>query len=434
MKQNKAVSFPLLAGHIVECFDNTLYGFFAVMLAPVFFPAHDAGTQLLASYGAFAAGYLARPFGAIVFGFLGDKKGRKLPLVYAIGLVGIPTLTIGLNPGYSSIGYAAPALLIICRLLQGFFMGGEFTGANLFISESQNQRVLGTQTGILISSGVFGAVAATGLGALFTMELMPSWAWRIPFIFGGITALFVFFLRYKLEETPEFQKVKHRKSILDFPWKILVEKYKLKLVLACLIAGLTIAPLYLTTIYGNKLFREIGYSTSESMLLNLAAMVFNGIIIIYSGRLADIIGFQKQMFFGASTTALIAFPAFFLIAGGEMHILNVYLFISTLVASGCIINGCAMPYIASLFPTNCRYSGVAVSVTTGQALFGGTTPLVASYLTDLWGTNLAPAVWLFTIAVITGLGIWLNRKNTSKLISAPIYNFKPKKVNFKIAA
>ena len=121
-----SLSWALIGGHALECFDNTLYGFFAVLLAPLFFPASSSAGQILASYGAFSAGFVARPLGAIIFGSLGDKIGRKTPLLYSLGLVGIPTIGIGLLPSYETIGVLSPILLIIFRLSQGLFMGGEY--------------------------------------------------------------------------------------------------------------------------------------------------------------------------------------------------------------------------------------------------------------------------------------------------------------------
>ena len=162
------LGWSLIGGHVLECFDNTLYGFFAVMLAPIFFPSESKSAALLASYGAFAAGFLARPLGAMVFGIIGDKFGRRTPLLWTMVFVGIPTAIIGFIPSYNTVGLLAPILLLSCRLFQGFFMGGEFAGVNLYISENFSKKVVGHQTGFLISSGVYGAALATVLGAIVT--------------------------------------------------------------------------------------------------------------------------------------------------------------------------------------------------------------------------------------------------------------------------
>jgi len=399
MSQKKSINKPLLLGHIFECFDNTLYGFFAVILAPIFFPSTSYTASLMTSYGAFAAGFLARPLGAIVFGFYGDRVGRRKTLLWSMGLVGIPTFIIGIIPSYESIGILAPLVLIICRLTQGFFLGGEYAGVNLYLSENNFHKNLGTQTGILISAGVFGAVFTTIFGAIVTLESMPSWAWRVPFLFGGIGAIFICFYRLQLSETDLFQKEKDNNTLLKFPFSYLFKEHKADLLIACIISGLTIMPLYYSTIFGNRLFQELGYTHSESMFLNMIAMIFNGILIIYYGKLADKIGFSRHMLLGTSLTVFCAFPAFSLISIPSISIIHIYGFIGILVATGAVISGCAMPYIASFFPTKCRYSGVALSVTTGQAIFGGTAPLMASWLTDIFHSRFAPAFWLTFVAL-----------------------------------
>lgn len=395
----------LLLGHIFECFDNTIYGFFAVILAPIFFPSSSYASSLMASYGAFAAGFLARPLGAIVFGIYGDKMGRRKPLLYSMILVGIPTFIIGIIPTYESIGIIAPFVLITCRLAQGLFMGGEYAGVNLWLSENKFQKNLGEQTGILISSGVFGAVFATIFGAIMMLEKMPTWSWRVPFLFGGISAMFIFFYRLQLTETDSFQQEMENHNLVKFPLVYLLKEHKTDLIIACIISGLTIMPLYYSTIFGNRLFKELGFTNSESMFLNMVAMIFNGVLILYYGKISDKLGFSRQMLIGSLLTIPFTFLAFYLISYPTISSVYVYEFIGILVAVGAIINGCTMPYISSFFPTRCRYSGVALSVTTGQAIFGGTAPLVASWLTDMFHSRFAPSFWLAFVAGIAALCI-----------------------------
>ncbi|MBL0942679.1 MAG: MFS transporter, partial [Alphaproteobacteria bacterium] len=334
--------------------------------------------------------------------------------LWSLLIVGFPTIAIGLTPSYDSIGLWAPCILILCRLTQGFCMGAEYTGVNLYITENNSQKI-GKQTGILISSGVYGAVLATALGAFFAMGIMPKWAWRIPFVFGGICSLGIYFIRKNIQETNDFKESKNRKEISNFPWKHLLLKYKKAIFVSIIIAGLTTLPLYLSTIFGNRLFKEMGYSTSESILLNMAAMIFNAIIITYYGKLADRIGFHRHMILGTAITVLVGGPAFYLISTPTITIVQIYSFITILVSAGAIINGCAMPYIANLFPTHCRYSATSFSVTVGQALISGTTPLVASYLTDTFGSNMAPALWMIFIALLAMLSILFLGKEASSL-------------------
>ena len=400
-----SLSWALIGGHALECFDNTLYGFFAVLLAPLFFPASSSAGQILASYGAFSAGFVARPLGAIIFGSLGDKIGRKTPLLYSLGLVGIPTIGIGLLPSYETIGVLSPILLIIFRLSQGLFMGGEYSGVNIYLLEGPYRQILGRKTGFLIASGIIGALLATASGALVTMEIMPKYSWRIPFLLGGIFAFVICFYRKQIAETEDFIKDVVITRIKPTPWKEVFQNYKGNITVSCLVAGMMIMPLYLATIFANRLFKEIGYTQSQSMLLNMMAMFLDAIFVLYFGRLADKIGFKKQLIIGSLAAVLIAFPAFVCVLPAYINTFSIYAFIFLLTIPGCIVTGCAMPYIGCLFPTTCRYTGTAISVTIGHAIFGGTTPLIASFLTDYFGTKLAPAFWLVFFACLTAITI-----------------------------
>ena len=413
----KSSTFKSLTfGHIIECFDNTLYGFFAVLLAPIFFPNASHTTNILASYGAFAAGFLARPLGAIFFGLMGDRYGRRKPLLLSMMLVGIPTLIIGCLPSYSQIGIVAPIMLITCRLFQGFFMGGEFSGANIYITESFQNSCRGSYTGRLIASGIYGAVIATLIGALVTLKAMPDWCWRLPFISGGLMAFTLFYFRKNLPETDVFKKVVHHHQTLSTPLIILVKNYKLRICVASLIAGLTIVPLYCSTILGNKIFNKLGYSASASMLLNTIGMIIDAVLVLYCGKIADKVCFYRQMVVGICSTIIISIPAFYLIHGTHVTTFNVLLFIALLVGVGCIINGCGMPYIADYFPPHCRYSGMALSVTLGHAIFGGTTPLIGSYLIDVCNTNAAPMLWVISLSLLTLIGIIYVRKKSQLVV------------------
>lgn len=401
-KTTSRPQFLLLAGHIIECFDNTLYGFFAVKLAPLFFPTSSEKASLLASYGAFAAGFLARPLGAIFFGHLGDISGRRTALLYSMALVGIPTFMIGSLPSYETLGLLSPLLLLICRLAQGFLMGGEFTGANLYISENSTASHVGKGTGLLIFSGVMGAVFATLVGTIVTLDFMPSWSWRLPFLLGGVSAFLVYILRRKMTETLEFEQTKESRKFIKTPWKILLSHHKSDIIAGCFISGLTIVPLYCATILGTKIFKDLGYSSSQCMSLNTFGMVIDAFAILYFGYTADRIGFHRQMLIGTLCTAFVAFFAFSLVnsipsVGGILG------FIFLIVGVGCIINGCGMPYIASYFPVQCRFSGMALSVTLGHALFGGTTPLIGAYLMDYFHSRVAPAYWIIFVSVVTFL-------------------------------
>ena len=173
-------------GNAIVYYDMTLYGFFAVFLSPLFFPSDNLITSQLSSLGVLASGFLARPFGGLIFGHIGDRFGRKKALIIAILLITIPTTVIGILPTYALIGIFAPIILVLCKLLQGICTGGEYSGAAIFLSEHHRGENEGLAGSILPVSSILGAILGTSLGGLFLLPEMPIWAWRIPFLLGGI--------------------------------------------------------------------------------------------------------------------------------------------------------------------------------------------------------------------------------------------------------
>lgn len=388
----------LAFGHIIECFDNTLYGFFSILLAPIFFPSSDPFTQTLSTFGAFAAGYVTKPLGAILFGLLGDSTSRNLPLMLSIGLVGVPTLIIGFLPSYESIGIMAPIILIICRMMQGFFFGGEFAGINVYIYETFPKNELGKNTGILIASGVIGAILATLAGLVAVLQLLPTWSWRVPFIMGGLLA----FLSIKLRKTLEFlPSASSSSGNYIHSVQSLIKGYKKEMLFCFVLSGLTTIPLNLSTVYINKVYNDLGFSPSESMGLNGLTMIFNALFLIPCGRISDKIGFPKMIMRGCIANMVVAIPAFWLLTGTAVGIYQAVLFLFLMMASGTLVNGCAFPYMASFFPVSCRYSGLAISYTFGIALFSGTAPLIATVLTYTFGSEIAVSSYIIMMSAFT---------------------------------
>lgn len=408
-------NLSLWGGHIVECFDYSLYGFLAVMLAPIFFPPASSELQNVWSFAAFAIGFLSRPMGALLFGYIGDTMGRQIPIIWSMGFVSVPTIIIGLIPSYDSLGIAAPITLLICRIIQGICVGGEFAGVNVYNTENDDFSTLGSRTGILISVGVLGGVFATLSGVVFTSDSMPSWAWRIPFLMGGVMAIIVFYLRRQITETQDFIAAKSNNKISSNPWREIIAKYQYKLLLSGIIAGLTITPLYCVTVFANVIYKKLGYTHTEYLLFDTYALLLDALVIFLYGKLADKIGFHRQMLWGTFLTAAFVFPAFYLLSMPAVTTLHILSFISLLVIVGGVINGCALPYIARLFPISCRYSAVATSVTVGHALIGGSMPFISMYLQQYFDSLFAPAYWLFLVSLTAFVGIYFLKVADIKL-------------------
>lgn len=401
MKRNLII-FSTSAGHIIEYFDSYLYGYFAFMLAPIFFPSDDPTASLISSFGAFAAGFIMRPLGGIFFGHLGDRFGRKVAFLSSILLISVPTFGIGCLPSYDSIGITAPILLILFRLLQGVSLGGEYGGAAIFIREHVQKNGAGFAGSLLAAIGFVGALAGTFVAAAFTMDSMPPFAWRVPFFIGGFFGVLVYFLRRKLIETPAFQEIEKKGAILKVPI-FSVFKDHFKGVLSGVGIGMnTTIPYYLTVIYMNPQYKDkFSLTTSQIMMLSTSLMVLWVIVLPIAGYFSDKIGRTKLMAWSAVSTILVAFPLFYIMQ--EAQSATQFLTCQILI---CLTS---MPYVATcssvlpmLFPPAERYSGSAFSYSLGVAVFGGTAPLIVSWLVSQ-GLTFAPALYL----MFSGLCGWL---------------------------
>lgn len=393
MKKNLAVSVAMV-GHALEHYDITLYGFFAAMLAPLFFPSEHYIVSLIASWGAFALGFLMRPLGGLVFGHLGDIFGRKKSLLASILVASFPTLIIGFLPTYATIGLLAPLILMGCRLVQGFSVGGEYSGAAIFVSEHAGQNRPGFIGSFLCATGFGGALLGTLVGAFSTLSIMPDWGWRIPFIIGGIIGLGSYFLRRKLPETPDFKKEAKFIKEGSIP---LLEVYRKKPGNAfCVIAmgANGLIPLYLGSIYLNPiLIQDFGLSVASMMLVNGFFLFTWMILLPIFGHYADKIGLSTLMAISSFLTLVLAFPLFSLIAETR-SLIHIFAFQAVLSFLGAAFVSALPGFLPSLFSPLERYSGVAFNYTLGQALFGGTAPLIATSLVTWTGDPTAPAFYL----------------------------------------
>ena len=404
----KQLDLSIVAGHAVECFDATLYGFYAVWLAPYFFPPETP--QLLLSFGAFAAGFLVRPLGALCFGFLGDRFGRKKPLTLAMALVGIPTLIMGLIPSYHAIGIWSPILLYFCRAAQGFFYGAEFAGVSVYTYENyKDSGRAGRQTGLLLAAGYLGAVLATLSGVFLPINPLASQLWRAPFVVGGVAAFVVFFMRKCMKETPDFERARSEKTLVFSPTKELW-RYRREVLMALVVVGTNTVALYMVTVFGNQLFKKFGYSASQSMLLNMSTLVLYACMNALYGRWVDRFGARNFVLSGSLWIVGMAFPGFYVLTSYP-SLMGIYGFMLLMSIGNAMVVVASMLYISSFFPTHCRFSAVALSSTLGYALIGGSTPAVAHYLQSVTSCAVAPAFWLVaTSGMALVCIVWIEHK------------------------
>ena len=393
-----------VVGNMLEWYDFALFGFFARQIGAHFFPASDPTASLLAAYGTFAAGFLMRPIGGALFGWIGDRFGRKQALIWSVLAMAFPSFLIGVLPDVRSIGIAAPILLLLFRLLQGLAVGGEYMASAVFLVEGAEPG----RRGWMGSWGPFGASAGTLLGsaagaivnATMSPEAVMAYGWRIPFIVGlgvGLGGLAI--RRHYVERVPHQAPAK---SPLGEAFRL---HWRTMLHLIALVAGISVG-FYTTFVYVATWLQQIaGVPARTALEINTLAMAVSLLIIPAAGVASDRFGRRPVLVATSAAMALLAYPLMALMARGQFGgILAGELGLAVLVAA----NGGMMPAtMAELAPWRVRCSVLSVAYNVGMALLGGTTPLVAAWLVARSGHPLAPAVYLAAAAALTFVGALL---------------------------
>lgn len=398
-------------GNITEWYDYATYGYLAVILGAVFFPNENPTVSLLLSFGTFAVSFLVRPLGSLFFGPLGDRIGRQRTLVITIVLMASATFTAGLLPGYGAIGILAPILLLLVRLVQGFSAGGEYGGASTFTAEYAPDDRRGFWTSFMEFGSLAGFLLASGLVTSLTFALsedaMTSWGWRVPFLVAGPLGFVGLYLRYKLEDTPSFRALEHTEEVSQTPLRDTLTQHWRQVLMATGILIYSSIGAYLILSYMPSYFSEtLGLGGTTSQLVVFIAIAFVMVLIPFAGILSDRVG-RKPMLIGASVGfALFAYPAFWLMSLGSWFPALSGLLIISLCQI--LILGTTPSALPALFPTRVRCGGFAIGYNIAFGVFGGTAPLVATYLVSATGSNFAPAYYLIAAALVSLVPILLS--------------------------
>ena len=390
-------------GNAIVYYDMTLYGFFTAFLSPLFFPAENLLTSQLASLGVFAAGFVARPFGGLIFGHIGDRYGRKKALVIAILLVTIPTTIIGLLPTYASIGILAPIILVMCKLMQGICTGGEYSGAAIFLSEHHRGHNEGLAGSILPASSIAGAILGTSLGGFCLLPEMPTWAWRIPFLVGGLLGIIGYFIRSALMESPEFITTEKENHLLKLPILEVMKQDKRAFLCAFWISAFHLVLFYTPVVYIVQFMLPKDTLASSGMFLNTGFMLLLMALLPLMGLAADRFGKQRIMIIAATVSFILALPLFILISY-ENSLINVFVVLIAFCIFSATSVGPSVSFLPTLFPVQNRYSSMALAVGLGEA-FGGTTPLICHGFVAVMETSIAPAFYLMICSAFAWMAI-----------------------------
>ncbi|MFP3579738.1 MFS transporter [Arthrobacter sp. SIMBA_036] len=417
-----------IVGNTMEWYDVGVFGYLITTMGPVFLPEADKSVQTLFLLGTFAATFLARPLGGVVFGWLGDKVGRQKVLATTLMLMAASTFAVGLLPGYAQIGIWAAALLVILKLIQGFSTGGEYAGATTFVSEYAPDKRRGYFASFLDMGSYIGFALGAALVSVLQLTMgqsvMEDWGWRLPFLIAGPLGVIAVYFRSKIEESPQFQATLDAQEALakdaasqdvavaKGPVGI-IKAYWRQIVLAMILAAAANTVGYALTSYmPTYLTDSKGYDPVHGTLLTIPVLVIMAVCIPLTGKLSDRIGRRPVLWIGAGSTIVFAIPAFMLIGIGEIWSTLAGLALVAFPVTFYVANlASALP---ALFPTSSRYGGMGIAYNFSVAIFGGTTPFIVQGLIEGTGNDMMPAYYLMATSIVGAIAIYFLRESAQR--------------------
>jgi MHS family proline/betaine transporter-like MFS transporter len=386
-------------GNAFEWFDFIIYGFFAVIIARLFFPAENETASLLLTFASFGVTFVMRPLGAVVLGDLADRHGRKVALTLSISMMMAGTAITAFAPTYAHVGTFAPIMIVAARMISGFSAGGEFGSATVFLAEQDTKR-RGFYASWQFAGQGLSTVLATGLGAalsgLLTAEQMATWGWRIPFLFGLLIGPIGYYIRRHVDETLEFRSA----QTISAPLWEMFSLSKTRLLVAIGTIVLVTVAAYTALYMPTYAIRELGLSPVGGFLATMLAGAIQVVMIPLVGALSDKLGRLPIATVATIGMLITAHPLFaWLVAVPTIKsLLFVEGVIGVFVAA---YTGAIPALISELFPIRVRTTAVSMSYSVAVAIFGGFAPFLIAWLIDITGNNLAPGFYLMFAAAVS---------------------------------
>lgn len=417
----RRVAVSSFLGNFIEWFDYGSYSYFATIIAAVFFASEDPTVALISTFAVFAVSFVMRPIGALFWGSMGDKKGRKWALSVSIFLMSGATFLIGCLPTYAMIGIGAPLLLLVLRMVQGFSAAGEYAGAATFLAEYAPQKKRGLYCSIVPASTSVGLLVGSTLATLMTIFLPEDavlmWGWRIPFLLAGPLGLVAHYIRTRLEDSPTYQAMQAdfaaKESEVQHPVRDLCRNHLRELIVsfgACMLnavgfyAVLTYLPTYLET--------AVGMPAEPAQMATTISLVVYVAFVFLSGKISDRFGRKRMLITACVLFVLLTVPAFMLLNTADFFIVLAVELVMCFVLT--INDGTLSSYLTETFPTDVRYTGFALSFNLANAIFGGTAAMISTALIAGTGSNLAPAWYMVTVAAVALVAMVLSHENSHK--------------------
>lgn len=417
--QRKTAVIAGIIGNIIEWYDFALYGFMATVLSSLFFPSESRVASLLATYGVFAAGFVMRPIGSAIFGWMGDTIGRSTTMLISVAMMALPTFLLGVLPTYATAGVLAPALLVLIRLIQGLSVGGEFSSSVTYLVETAapDQRGLsgswanvGSMLGMLLGSALAAAVTN-----FLDPEPLRDWGWRLPFLFGAVLGVVAIMLRRHLPHSEHFARHEQEHGRTS-PLREAFTRNRKETFQGALFASGYGALFYLTLVYlPNWLSEYTSLGLPVAMRLNTAATALMVLLIPAMAWLSDrVIRRTHLIALAIGAMALVSLPLeYWMEQGGLAAAVTAQFALAMLIAVPC---GVGPATFVELFPTEDRLSGYSVAFNFGLGVVGGSTPMAATWLIGASGSSIAPAYCLLAFALLAlGSVVWMKDRSREPL-------------------
>lgn len=420
----RKVALSSFLGNFIEWFDYATYTYFAIQIGEMFFPSDSGIDSTLLAFAIFAISFIFRPLGAMFWGSMGDKKGRKWSLSVSIFVMTGAAFLIGLLPGYDAIGLAAPMLLLVLRSVQGFSAAGEYSGAAVFLAEYAPVNHRGLYCSLVPASTATGLLAGSTAALIMKLVLpeaaLSDWGWRIPFLLALPLGLVAHYIRTRLEDAPAFKKVASEISKGDMsphPLRDIFTKYRRRLIVsiaATMVNSvgfylvLTYLPTYLTTYAGME--AALAQAITDISLVVYIALIFT------SGKISDHVGRRRMLQAACILFLIFSIPGFMLLNTGALPLIVGGQLLLSLVLT--VNDSNIACYQAEMFPTEVRYTGAAMGSNIAYVIFGGTASFVATALIDYTGNGMAPAYYMMAICAVAFLILLLAHEYGSKPMDA----------------
>ncbi len=411
-------------GNGLEWFDFVSYGYFATLIAQAFFPA-SGGLSIVLTFATFAIGFVVRPLGGIFIGAYADRHGRRRALALLIVMMACGTLTLGLTPSYASIGLAAPAIVILGRVVQGISIGGEFASATALLVEYAPARRRMLFGSFQMSAQAVGRVFAAAIGLLvltfFSQAQVHGWAWRLPFLLGALIGPFGYYVRYRLSESPEYQEL--RAAVPQRRRSPVVQVLRDHLMPLVCGVGVIVIGTATTYVWNNYLPVYVVRQLHLPLWQDLAGVFITSGLDIFvcmlGGWLADRIGPYKLFFALTLITAAVSHPlfAYVIAAPSFARLLEVQLVALTLLG---LLTGPAPGMLAALFPVQVRSTGMAMAYNLAVTVFGGFAPLTITWMIHASHSNIAPAYYLICASILSIVVVGGSIAGIRRRIAVPV--------------